>query len=336
MTRPRHELVSVEDTPYYHCVSRCVRRAFLCGEDQLSGRSFEHRRQWIVERLGLLTKVFAIDLCAYAIMGNHYHLVVRIDDKRAARWSDNEVLERWCRLFAAPTLIERHRHSEALTDPELVTVHEILALWRNRLQDLSWFMRCLNEPIARRANREDDCTGRFWEGRFKCQALLDEGALLTAMAYVDLNPVRAGTAAGLEDSAFTSVQARLFEIARGRSRHTIQPTVPVLPFRGERPDVSEFFTLPFNLQSYLALVDETGRIIRDDKRGHLGAHITPILTTLGIDATEWLPTVSALQERFELVIGAPDALVALACNRGRSWFRGRSAAKRLYRYALAA
>ena len=78
MTRPRSSLVSVSDTPYYHCIGRCVRRAFLCGKDPVSGKSFEHRKQRILERLKLLTEVFAIDLCAYALMSNHYHLVLRL------------------------------------------------------------------------------------------------------------------------------------------------------------------------------------------------------------------------------------------------------------------
>jgi hypothetical protein len=58
MPAAREAQVSLEATPYYHCVSRCVRRAFLCGKD------FEHRRQWIEVRLLSLSAIFAIDIAA--------------------------------------------------------------------------------------------------------------------------------------------------------------------------------------------------------------------------------------------------------------------------------
>ncbi len=214
MPKPRKALVLLEETPYYHCVSRCVRRAFLCGVDTHTGKSYEHRRQWIVDRMKLLADVFAIDLCAYAVMSNHYHVILHVDTERAAEWSEQEVITRWERLFSLPVLVQRYLSQDAITRVEQETVSELLTKWRKRLQDISWFMRCLNEPIARQANQEDDCTGRYWEGRYKSQALLDEKALMACMAYVDLNPVRAGVAQTPEESDYTSIAERTDQLKR--------------------------------------------------------------------------------------------------------------------------
>ena len=183
---PRSSLISLSDTAWYHCVSRCVRRAFLCGHDHHSGQDFEHRRGWIANRIKELANIFAIDVAAYAVMSNHYHVVVRIDSARAQAWSTEQVLRRWTQLFTGPLLVQRYLLSPgvraAMGQGELEKVQEMAETYRTRLADLSWYMRVLNESLARQANAEDDCTGRFWEGRFKSQALLDEQALLAAMA----------------------------------------------------------------------------------------------------------------------------------------------------------
>ena len=68
MTQYRHAQVSLSDTP---CISRCVRRAYLCGEDKLTQTSFEHRRHWVVERMHFLASIFTINIAAYAVMSNH-------------------------------------------------------------------------------------------------------------------------------------------------------------------------------------------------------------------------------------------------------------------------
>jgi hypothetical protein len=105
--RPRKTIVSLEATPYYHCCSRCVRRAFLCGKDKLTGQSFEHRRQWIENKLLELATIFPIDLCAYAVMHNHYHVVLFIDKNCVEHWSEFEVVEHWHQLFGGNTYSQR-------------------------------------------------------------------------------------------------------------------------------------------------------------------------------------------------------------------------------------
>jgi REP element-mobilizing transposase RayT len=209
MTQARSTQISLQDTTYYHCISRCVRRAFLCGNDKYSGKSFEHRRLWLVERIRLVNQVFAIDTCAYAVMSNHYHLVLKVDESSAKGWSNEEVVKRWTTLYKAPVLVNRWLVGEKKTVAENKAALAIISLWRERLTDISWFMRNINEYIARQANKEERCKGRFWEGRFKSQALLDEKAVLSCMAYVDLNPLRAGMVNTVEDSKFTSVYERI-------------------------------------------------------------------------------------------------------------------------------
>jgi len=329
MTRPRAALVSVTDTPYYHCIGRCVRRAFLCGKDPVSGKSFDHRKQRILERLALLTEVFAIDLCAYALMSNHYHLVLRLAPDRAAQWSDRDIAERWKRLYTGPACVQRFLDGASLSAPDSAMLAECLPRWRSRLTDLSWFMRCLNEHIARLANREDGCTGRFWEGRFKSQALLDEQALLTVMAYVDLNPVRAGLAESIETSEFTSGRQRIDNVTETTPKGESRKRPALLPFaqamRGDEHD-----GLPFNLQDYLELLDSTGRVVHPKKRGVISATIPKLLASLGVVPGEWLQSVAELHARFCLFIGSPHRLSALAQKRGWRWIRGQSAARRLY------
>ena len=214
MTRARSQQVSLSETPYYHCISRCVRRAYLCGDDPVSGRNFDHRKRWLVVRIKELAENFAIDVCAYAVMSNHYHLVLHVNQDQLGQWSDEEVTRRWTAIFPNNAKLVETLHLNRKSKAAQKQLRVRLEEWRTRLGDISWFMRCLNESLARRANREDECTGRFWEGRFKSQALLDEKALVTCMAYVDLNPIRAGISDSLESSDFTSIQERLIVEAK--------------------------------------------------------------------------------------------------------------------------
>ena len=227
MATPRRLLVDPAKSGVFHCVSRCVRRAFLCGRGSYSGQNYEHRRAWIRDRLRELAELFAVEVHSYAVMSNHLHVVVRTLPGRVGGWEEEEVARRWLWLFPG-------KGGKPGRPPEEAAIRTLcqdpkkLATCRTRLADLSWFMRCLNEPIARRANCEDDCTGRFWEGRFKCQKLDDEGAALACMAYVDLNPVRAGIAATPEESAFTSAQDRA-AACKARRQLARAPQIPTPP-----------------------------------------------------------------------------------------------------------
>ena len=297
MTRPRKALISLADTPYYHITSRCVRRAFLCGVDHYSGRNYEHRRQWVVDRIRLLSSLFAIDICAYAVMSNHYHLVLKLSPGQLDGLDDDQIMERWCALFKGPLLIQRYRSGESLSVPEMSTVREIVNVWRGKLSNISWFMRCLNQPIARQANLEDRCTGKFWESRFTSQALKTEEALLSCMAYVDLNPIRAGMAENPEDSEHTSIQERInpaFNLQQAIKRQSQNGDLlsfktalkPLLHFENGLTNLSQTGILTV-FRDYLELVDWTGRMIRNDKRGFFDDNLPPILTRIQISPDQW-------------------------------------------------
>jgi len=301
MAIARKRQVSLTDTKYYHCISRCVRRAYLCGEDTFTGKSYEHRRQWVEDKLLALGKVFCIDVCAYAVMSNHTHVVLFVDDKKAQRLSDKAVIIRWHKLFKGTLLTQKYLQGDKLDKAQQLFLNQTIEQYRIRLADISWFMRILNEDIARKANREDKCTGRFWEGRFKSQALLDEAALGACMAYVDLNPIRAKMATTPEESNHTSIQKRIHLAKEGK-----QPKA-LIRFAGS-PRKHMPKGLPFELKSYLELVELTGRCMREDKRGHIEHYHLPILERLNITPENWLTLTTQFTKVFKGAVGRPNSL----------------------------
>ena len=301
MPKPRSQQISLLDTQFYHICSRTVRKAFLCGVDKETGISFEHRRDWIEKRLFKLTQVFAIDICAHAVMHNHLHIVLHVDSEQVKNWSTGEVLTRWHQLFKGTVLTQKYQNNQALDKFQLAMVQSTADVYKKRLIDISWFMRSLNEPIARQANKEDNCTGHFWEGRFKSQALLDDGALLSCMAYVDLNPVRACIAPTPEQSDFTSIQLRIKAAIKGE-----QPS-SLLPFTGNEHQQKPT-GIRFSLQDYLTLVDETGRILRYDKRGAISEKTNSILARLHISNESWLKLTREFEYIFTGAVGTAEHL----------------------------
>ena len=318
MGYPRHLHVPPDTPGTYHCVSRCVRRAFLCGEDEYTGRSFEHRRQWMEDRILELARIFAVAVHGYAVMSNHFHLIVETDPTVPWQWSDNEVARRWL------TLSTQSNDTEAVLDMRIAHLAQNpqrLAVLRERLGSLSWYMRYLKEPIARRANREDECTGRFWEGRFRTQVLLDDAAVLSSMVYVDLNPIRAGIAQTPEHSAYTSVRARSINVTDKTNNAPLQPlATSILATRSI-----------VTTAQYLELVDWTGRALHDAKRGAINANAPPIIKRLGLRPRQWCLQVPATESQYWRAIGHLEALMHAATEVGAKWLCGIGMARQVLR-----
>ncbi len=357
----RKEVIAEDEVGVYHCINRCVRRAFLCGQDPVSGRSFEHRKAHIQRRLEFLAGEFGIDVLGFTVMSNHLHVVLRNRPDVVAGWSDDEVARRWWNLFP-----QRRDEQGQPAEPEphelalLTASAEALTERRGRLSSVSWLMRCLCEGIARQANREDKCTGRFWEGRFKCQALLDEAAILACSVYVDLNPIRAGQAATPESSRYTSAYERIAARKQAQASGATTSVSTATPAasaaegvvetardawlspielqskavgasrdrkqaaRSKAPQrrASHLGFLPVSLDEYLRLLDWTGRQIRHDKRGRIPADLAPILERLHVVGEMWVEQVQHFGRWFRRAAGRATTLSQAAAQQGRRWLQG--------------
>jgi REP element-mobilizing transposase RayT len=323
MPTPRSQLISLDDTPWYHCISRCVRRAWLCGVDKESGNDYEYRREWIVDRLALLSNAFSIEIAAFSIMSNHHHVVLRVDVDSPKSWSIDDIIHRWHNVYKGTFLSQRYMLGDVLSKAELRIVQRDATVWKERLISISWFMRALNEPIARAANIEDNCTGKFFEARFKSQAMLDEKAILACMAYVDLNPIRAKLANTPEESEFTSIKTRI-DILKEPSKNSF-----LAPFTGE--ERNEITTgVPYHLLDYIELVEWTGQALRKDKHGRINTNLPPILERLGLEASDWVCFASEVESQFGNWVGSPSQFSHASSNIGQQWICTTEGSRRFY------
>jgi len=343
MGLPRSQYVQEGKIGVYHCTTRCVRRAFLAGFDSHSRRDFSHRKQWIADRLQLLASIFSVEVTTFSVMSNHYHVTLRIRPDIAQTWSNREVASRWLTLCP-----KRFRSKKKTPEPFEDQVHSLalcserIAELRIRLCSLSWFMRYINEFIARAANHEDGVKGRFWESRFKCKRLLDFAAIAGGMVYVDLNPIRAGIAQTPEDSNFTGIQQRIRFWKQTSSSGPTSNPVPdkfrtassqSLPASWLCPissDGDALAILPMSEEEYFTLVDRSGRLLHSDKPGAIDAGLAPILERIGAKPEAWPETISCFEDKFRLVAGRTDNLRKFADQLGKRWFTGLSASRRLF------
>ena len=346
MTIPRREVVHPEESGVYHCWSRCVRRAFLCGFDRLTGKNYDHRKEWTITRLIFLAQIFTIDVLAYAIMSTHQHLMLRTKPHEAKALSDKEVARRWLHLFHNQEQWDYSNNEPTEQAIQaLMQDTERIAILRDRLCSVSWFNRCLKENIAVKANKEDEVTGHFWEKRFDCQRIEDPGALVTCMIYVDLNEIRAKVADRPEESEFTSAFLRIVARQASTKATQLQSKGEIIPEKLTKaresanwlmsfPSAEEVqqteSVLPLTLDEYLIILDETGKCHAEGKRGAISPELESILERLNIRPDNWLDSSSSLPSRFSQVIGGANSLKHAAKELGKAWLKGATAASLMF------
>jgi REP element-mobilizing transposase RayT len=327
MTIPRNNQVDLAETRFYHCMSRCAQQCFLLGEDKPTNRNYDHRKAWVITQLNALCSVFAIQVCAYAVMSNHYHLVLHIQPERVDEWSDEEVILRSATAntlrVSGRWLTQKEKDALALKSH----TEEKIANMRKKLFNISQFMAGLNQYLSRRANQEENRKGTFWDRRFNSISLLDDAAVLSCMAYVDLNPVRAGMANSLEESDFTSIQARLRAYTKADDNQAIvvEQNISSLltPFAANNFESP----IPCSFKDYKSLVEWTGRQLREGKASLLqpttiSSELQTMLKTVGISPEHWLRNTKSAEKQYARAMGSFETLKKWAKKKGLEWVRG--------------
>ncbi|MGZ3380943.1 MAG: transposase [Isosphaeraceae bacterium] len=299
MTIARAHLVDASVTRWYHCVLRCVRRADLLGEGKFD------RKRWIERRLQELAQIFSVTVAAFAVLDDRLHVLVRLDPDVAKRWSNDDVVRRWARL-SPPR--DKYRQPTPVSDGWVKSQRRDsrgVATARERLQSLSWFMKCLKEPLSRLANREEQTRGAFFEGRFKSVAIIDEEALIVTCAYIDMLPVATGIAKTAEAGKHTSIRQRVKHVkAQGGARDLNaarrgsvsgskatagrEEGLWLCPIEDRRrlDSSREGMVEGFSLGNYLLLLEYTGRLFREGEAA-VSAELAGTLERLGSNAENW-------------------------------------------------
>ena len=346
MRLARCEVIDPDAVTVAHVYNRTVRRCFLMGDDPISGENFDHRKVWIEQTLEQFAGLFGIDLIGYAVLSNHFHLILRTRPDVVASWSDEEVARRW--LSICPVGKNKDGSAVAPTDKHVRSITGCslkLAEIRRRLSDIAWWMRLLCQRVATRSNKEDGQTGRFFQDRYKATVLCDEASLLACSLYVDLNLVRAAMAQTIEDSDHTSIQRRVraerakidpeasprrLTEADFLSPLTVNPDDPIVPDRSKSSHrCSNKGYLSMSVPDYLQLLDWTARQTAQGKRGRTDGSVPPVLRRLGLSSGTFVELTRDFGSLFGHVAGGCERVDAMrSCQTGRR-FRLRKRARQL-------
>lgn len=330
MTTARKLIVDTAITPYYQCISHCVRNAPLFGGE------YEHRKQWVEDRIQELVAIFAIDVCAFSILDSHFHVLLRVNLEQAKAWSPLDVARRWLQLCpprtkrSVPLPITKDALAEHVSGPDLTEK------CRARLCDMSWFMKSLREPVGRRCNKESGDSGVFWTSRFRSVGILDDASLLASCVAIDLEPVAAGMATQPRKAPYTSLKSRVAYCQEqgnldkltqdgASSRANLEAGHWLFPVedRRDRNGRGRAGMIPkFPLAEYLQLVDWSNGLVNRGKS--ITGEIPKILTRLEIEPTGWYATLSKLLSESKKVgsyFGGTQRLNEVAAQHGQRFMK---------------
>ncbi|MFL2870678.1 MAG: transposase [Pirellulaceae bacterium] len=338
---PRCKIIKQDRVGVYHVTTRCVQQMFLLGMDYLTGNDYGHRKSWIITWLKSLADVFLVDVCAFSILDNHVHLILRNRPDQLEELSDQDVANRLARLYSGERrLIELPE----IADPDVVKKYlnnrRLIKKKRGDLTDISVFMKVWEEAISRRANKEMKKTGHFWQGRFSSQVLEDDAAILACCAYVDLNPFRAGIVHLPELSEFTSLRIRLQESISRLGENYASPVCEVgMPdvkwlapiFKDENESSTRSKSaLNVSTSEYFQLLDEYSRKPHRGKETGIDPKSKSILERVGICPNMWLVGIKSFGKWFQRVVGKPESIRIHNEDQGRHWSRGITNCKALF------
>jgi hypothetical protein len=349
MRKARCEVIDPGEVNVVHVHNRTVRRCFLFGQDELTGKNFDHRKVWIEDCLKHFAAHFGIDLLTYAVMSNHFHLILRNRPDVVATWDDTEVARRW--LMICPHRKDESGRPLPPTEAELNLIRRCplrLQQIRKRLADVSWWMRLMCQKIATRSNQEDGASGHFFEERYRAVRLVDDASVLACSAYVDLNPIRAAICQTIETSEHTSVKIRIdamrqSDLPRCQTGSAKRPrVVPIRPridaflsplSIDERTDsagpvasadsdrCSDKGFLPMSVLDYVELLDWTARQVAAGKPGKTPSSAPPVVKRLAASGEAWCELVGSFGRLFHHVAGSPETINALRSHKTGSRFR---------------
>jgi len=291
----RVELFAADEVAVVRVMNRVVRRCFLLGDDAVTGKNYDHRKQWIENELQKLAGAMGIDLLGSSILSNHFHLILRSRPDVVALWDDTEVARGW--LLARPRRKNENGSAAEPIECELNSIRhdpDRLAQIRLRLSDISWWMRLLCQTIAMRANREDGETGR--QGRFEPS---DDRRMAETLS---------GNASPAPDRFLTPLELDEHGGEPGQCANR----------SGSRCSDKGF--LPIPVAAYLELLDWTARQTVPGKRGSTPSDAPPILERLKVSATTWCELVSNFGRLFSTVAGHPRIVDTTRSRRGHRRF----------------